>query len=238
VELKVVALDVPGLLQRGDVRFLREGDMDRGGLRLPAQGLESADQGGAGLICARSVRDQQARARRRGEGRGDLELRVVAPAGALIGIGPAMVEDIFALAVALQEAGCCGQELTGIVLDEEIGRRPAGAAAGAAALLQRHEEFMADEGIVPVERGIAGARGGGRDGVRQRMRVGAGIPCACGDGLEGGRDTNGEIAALRFAQGRKPSKTIWSAMAAARCRSSGVRTVQLIKGRPSALRQR
>ena len=28
VELKVVALDVPGLLQRGDVRFLREGDMD------------------------------------------------------------------------------------------------------------------------------------------------------------------------------------------------------------------
>ena len=207
-------------------------------MRLPAQRFQPIDQGGAGFFGAWAIGDQQARAGRRGEGRSDLELGVVASAGALVGIGPAMVEDIFALAVALQEAGRRRQELASIVLDEEIGRRPAGAAAGAAALLQRHEEFMADEGIVPVERGIAGARGGGRDGVRQRMRVGAGVPCACGDGLEGGRDTNGEIAAPRFAQGRKPSKTIWSAMAAARCRSSGVRTVQLIKGRPSALRQR
>lgn len=97
---------------------------------------------------------------------------------------------------------------------------------------------MADEGIIPVQRGIAGWRGGRRDGVRQRVGIGAGIPCACGDGLEGGRDTNGEIAVPRFTQGRKPSKTIWSAIAAARCRSSGVRTVQLISGRPSALRQR
>lgn len=68
MELQVVAFEIAGLFQRANIRFLREGDMDRGGLRVSTQGLQPTDQGGAGLVGARGVGDQQARAGGRGEG--------------------------------------------------------------------------------------------------------------------------------------------------------------------------
>ena len=54
------------------------------------------------VALAQSIVDivrEQARARHRGKRRRDLQLRIIVTAGADPGIGPALVEDIFALAV-------------------------------------------------------------------------------------------------------------------------------------------
>src|SRR3546814_2981319 len=47
------------------------------------------------------VAQQQARPRHRRKGGGDLDLRIILPARPFPGVGPAMVEHIFALAVGL-----------------------------------------------------------------------------------------------------------------------------------------
>ena len=68
------------------------------------------DQGGApDPVPART--GQQAPARCRCEGHGHLELGVIAPAGLLIGMGPVVIEDVLALAVALGIERCDGNHL-------------------------------------------------------------------------------------------------------------------------------
>ena len=76
-----------------------------------------------------------------------------------------MVEHIFALAVGLQ-IGRRGRGRRAVALDQDRQRRPAGAGADAARLLERRQEGVAEERIAApgqpshcarVERGDAGA---------------------------------------------------------------------------------
>ena len=88
--------DLPGLLP---LALAHEGDMDRGGLGLRPEGTQSGDEGRGGLVHILPRGDQEARA---GDGReryADLELGIIGAAGPLIGVGPAMVEHVLALAV-------------------------------------------------------------------------------------------------------------------------------------------
>ena len=68
---------------------------------LPAQLRHGRQQR---LLHARIIGDQ-ARAGDRGEGHGALQLGIIFPAGAFKGIGPSVIEDIFALTVQLDIAG-------------------------------------------------------------------------------------------------------------------------------------
>jgi hypothetical protein len=66
-----------------------------------------------------------------------LQLGVIAAAGAEISVGPAVIENIFALAVGFQIAGHAAEERTGRVIEEKMLREPAGLFRGGPALFQR-----------------------------------------------------------------------------------------------------
>ena len=127
--------------------------------------------------------DEQAAAGHRRERRGDLQLGIVLAAGALIGVGPGVVEDVFALAVRLEVGRRGGDEPAAGVLDDHMGRRPARAPADRARLLQRAQERVGDERV----EALAGAALGG-----QARRVGAGVPGLGRDFAEAGDGADGE----------------------------------------------
>ncbi len=81
-----------GDVQRRDAEPV--GDLDRG-LQQDRFALALVHAGG----------HEQAPARDRREGDGGLKLGIIAAAGAHIGVGPAMIEDVLSLAVRLQIAG-------------------------------------------------------------------------------------------------------------------------------------
>jgi hypothetical protein len=83
-------------------------------------------------VCARPHQESFAGDRREGHRR--LELRIVAAAAARVGVGPAVVEDIFAERVGFQIAGHAASELTLIVLEQEMLRQPTGLGRGRTAL--------------------------------------------------------------------------------------------------------
>ena len=82
------------------------------------------------------------------KGTAHLQLRIIAPAGPLVGVGPAVVEDIFALAVALEIAGHGAEQVAVRVLHEEMVTEPAGLGRGRAGFLERRQIGMRDERIV------------------------------------------------------------------------------------------
>src|SRR6185369_17779604 len=90
---------------------------------------------------------EQPRAWHRREGRGDLELGIIFAAGALPGVGPAMIEHIFALAVDLEIGGRCGKEVRSVVLDEDRRGSPASAPTDASRILEGRQKGMADERV-------------------------------------------------------------------------------------------
>src|SRR6185503_8198078 len=102
---------------------------------------------------------EQARAGHRRERYRRLELGIVAAAGALEGLCPAVVEDVFALAVALHIERYRTLQGAVVGLGQQVLRLPAGAAADRLRILQRLQEGMAEE------RAAGGAR-----------REGAGVP--------------------------------------------------------------
>ena len=108
----------------------------------------------------------------RREGDSDLDFGIVAPAGALVGVGPGMVEHIFALAVALEIGRRRGDEAARGVFDDDMGGDPAGAPTHRARLLEREKEGVGDERIepLPVRRLAAEIR-----------RISAGVPRGGGD---------------------------------------------------------
>ena len=63
---------------------------------------ERIAEGGRYRVLLLSLPRQQARTGHRGEWHSDLELGVVIPAGLLVGIGPALIEDVFAARMRLQ----------------------------------------------------------------------------------------------------------------------------------------
>src|SRR5690606_7932060 len=84
-------------------------------------------------VCTRRV--QEARAAHGGEGHGAQQLGIVTPARALIGVGPAVVEDVFALAVALEIEGHDADHGAVFIMQGQVARRPAFRRDGAAGRL-------------------------------------------------------------------------------------------------------
>jgi len=82
----------------------RERHMHRGGLVNPAQLDETGDERVADPVGIRARADQQATAGRRGERDRHLNLGIILPAGALVGLGPALVEYVFAAGMGFQVA--------------------------------------------------------------------------------------------------------------------------------------
>src|SRR5690606_23690661 len=92
---------------------------------------------------------------RGGEGHGAQQLGIVTPAGALISVGPAVVEDVFALTVALQIKGHDADNGAVFIMQGQMARRPALGRDGAAGRLAGVEEVVGNERIAA----------GGRTGV-------------------------------------------------------------------------
>src|SRR6266851_9806678 len=83
------------------VGFAAEGGMDRADAVVAGDLGQHVDHGVAHAVFERAGAREQARPRHRRERHRGLELGVIAAAGALEGLRPAMVEYVFALAVAL-----------------------------------------------------------------------------------------------------------------------------------------
>jgi len=143
----------------GNAALVHECDVHGGHIVLDRHRLDRGEQ----LLRPGA---EQALTRHGRERHGDLELGVISAARALPRVGPAVVEDIFALAMRFQIGGRRGDYVRGAILDQDRRRRPAGAGADAARILQRREERMADERVVagqPVPRAGIQSRHAGRD---------------------------------------------------------------------------
>ena len=100
---------------------------------------------------------QQPSTRHGRERHGDLQLRIVIAAGLREGVGPGVVEHVFALAVRLEISGRAPGNGAALVLQYQMPRRPARASADRAGAFERSEEGMGDERIEQRRIGI-GAR--------------------------------------------------------------------------------
>ncbi len=175
----------PGLREALGVGRGRKGHVDRGGLGLRSQFAQCADQR-LPRALRRIRRHQQPPSGRRGERRGDLQLGVIATARALVGVRPTMVEHIFALAVALEIAGRGGDHPARPVLDRDMRRRPARAAANRPGGFERMQEGVGDKRVEPFAVGLLGRLAG---------RIGAGVPIRRVKGGDRAGDARGEFRA-------------------------------------------
>jgi hypothetical protein len=126
VELLVGAMQIALRLQHADLFAGHERDVSRGDAE-PAHDLLQAL--GHGILHRQSlvaVGNQKPRAGCRRERDGALQLRIITAAGALEGIGPAVVEDIFALAVVLEIAGQGADKTPVVGLKQHVVPKPAG----------------------------------------------------------------------------------------------------------------
>ena len=110
VELLVGPLEEAELA--GKLPFLarEEGDVQRGDAEPVGDLNRGLQQDRFALALLRAGPDQQALAGDRREGDGGLQLRIIAAAGALIGVGPAMIEHVLALAVRFEIAGHAAEQ--------------------------------------------------------------------------------------------------------------------------------
>ncbi len=122
--------------------------MHRGGLAHPAKLDQAGGEALAHRVGARARRDQQPPSRGGRERHRHLEFRIIAAAGALIGVGPAGVEHVFAARVGLQIARHDPGDRAVVRLRDEMLRLPAGARAGRAGDLQGGQESMRDERVI------------------------------------------------------------------------------------------
>src|SRR3546814_15127952 len=114
----------------------------------------------------------------------DLQLRIIGTARALPRIGPAVVEDIFALAVRLQISGRRRDQCARSILDQQRRRLPAGARPDATRFFESRQKIVSHEGVgaarqrVPcrrLDRGDAVDRKSVVSGKRVSVRVDLGV---------------------------------------------------------------
>jgi hypothetical protein len=127
MELLVRALQIAFVGQEAPFVFRQESRMHRRGLPLVAKGDQACRQRRLDRLRLRPRPGQQTGARGRGERHADLQFGVIAAAGALIGVGPTVVEDVFALGMRFQIAGRDTQNLPVGVLSGQVLGLPAGA---------------------------------------------------------------------------------------------------------------
>jgi len=117
------------------------------------------------------LRHQQASARHRREGRGDLNFGVIAAAHPLVGLRPILVEHIFAQAVRLEIGGRGGDQTSVRVLDENISGRPARAGADRFRSFQREQKCARNERVVSLAGGFRQGEPGRIGACVPRLRV-------------------------------------------------------------------
>ncbi len=232
VKLLIVALEEAALAEQRPFRFRHEGDVRRGRLAQPAELDKALGERGFRQHRLRARRDQQAAAGRRGERHRDLELGIIAAAGALIGVGPAGIEDVFAARMGFEIAGRDADDGAVGGLGDEMLRLPAGARSRRFRDLQRRQEGVAGERI----RRRAGSRAAGT----KVDAGGATVPVRRRDLGDRGDHANAQVGGLGRGgrltghdYARNPSKMIWSAKRAAMARSASLRTVQVRSGNPN-----
>ena len=128
VELLVGALQESDLAEEAEFRFGREGDMNAGGVVHAAEFDQAGDQRGARFTGLRAGAHQEPAAGGGRKRHRDLELRVIAAAGAHIGFRPTGVEDVFAARVTLEVARRGGKNGAVDCFDEYVLDLPAGPA--------------------------------------------------------------------------------------------------------------
>ena len=136
MELLVVARQ-PAIGGKGRTVVLgHEGCVNGGKAVVGAQRARGGGQHAALLRRIRTAGRHQARARGGGERRRGLQLRVIAPARPLEGIGPAVIEHIFALRMGLEikRHGCLKHAIG--IGHHKRARLPTGAGADRAGFFQ------------------------------------------------------------------------------------------------------
>ena len=97
---------------------------------------------------------QQARPAHRRERHGAQQLGVITDSGTATGIGPAVIEHVFAQAVGLEIARHDGERRPVIVFEDEMLSKPAGLARCRSRFFQGEQESVIHEGIVGLARRI------------------------------------------------------------------------------------
>src|SRR5262249_38963199 len=127
-----------------------EGDVNRGGAAAPAHVRERIGEMRAhGIRLRASPREQPAAGGGR-EGHGYLKLGIIAAPGALKGVRPAMVEDVFAARMGFHVAGNGAEQLALRIFCEEMHRLPSGARANRLRQLERRQETVGNKRVVSI----------------------------------------------------------------------------------------
>ena len=172
MELLVGALEIATPPEQVPFRLGEEGDIHGRRIRAPADVDERIAKGSAQRFGVRPRQRQQAPAGRRREGHGNLKLGIIPPAGALVGLSPAVVEDIFATGVGFDVAGDGTEQVVALILGEQVQGLPTDPRPDRARDLQCMQEGMRQERV--VGRGLAAGLMGRR---LRSSRIGAGVPC-------------------------------------------------------------
>ncbi len=146
------------LAQPGPLVGGGEVDVQARGFIALAELQAAPQQHEPGLLHVHARPHQQPGAGGGGEGRRRQQLRIVLAPRPLIGVGPGVVEDVFALAVGLQIERHHRRHPARLVLHRQVLRAPTSALHRAAGLLGDIQEVVGHEGI-------AGGRGAGLPGL-------------------------------------------------------------------------
>ena len=111
-----------------------------------------------GLLLRYARRDQEAPPRRGRKRNHRDQLRIITNAGPHRGLRPGEVEHVLAIAVLFDVQRQRGHELTRLSHDH-VQRRPTGAAAYAAGLLQSEQKRVLDEGVIITRQTVPGFGG-------------------------------------------------------------------------------
>ena len=150
MELLVGALQEIAFAERAPFRFGEERDVGRRQVACLRDFGERIGETAAHGVGECAGAGEQARAGHRRERHRHLQLRIIVAAGALEGLGPAVVEDVFAARMALHVAGRGAEQGALRVLREQVARLPAGPAADRIRLFKRGQKLMRNERVVRI----------------------------------------------------------------------------------------
>src|SRR5215467_6308624 len=155
VKLLIGTLQVTEFSEQAEFRFGRKCDVHARRAGNLADFDQAAGQRASDRIFLRAGTDQKSPSSCRREWHRDLELGIVAAAGASIGISPAMVEDILTTRVALEVARHCRNQCVIGGVGEHMARLPAAAWADRIGLLQSGQECVRYKRIVSASLAFA-----------------------------------------------------------------------------------